>query len=437
MIAVLGTVTIAVFVFLIFTKRLHVITALISVPIVAGVIGGFGPKLGAMMFDGLKTTAPTGIMIMFSVLFFCIQMDTGLFNPLIQKIVSLVKNDPLKISIGTAVMTLAIALDGEGVTNFVILTLTMLPIYRRLGMNPLVFTCLASLANYLMNSSPWGGPTMRAMAVLHLGVDDLFTPLLPAMGVGLIWLVVVAYILGMKERKRLGYTKEKDNAVTNVVIAADIEAALNQDATTLRPKLMWINLALVIVVMVALVMNAMPPAILFIIAFCATILINYRDFDQMETRIRTHAGNALWATVVVFAAGVFTGIFRGTKMIDEMALGLVALIPDALGHHMAIMSGVLSYFSTLIVSPDAFYFGVLPIISQAASHFGIDPVQSGRAVILGQLGYGISPLVAAPLLLCSLTNVQFSDHQRFAFIWGLSTAALMLLTAVLTGVIPF
>jgi len=435
MLALIGTVTIAAFVLLIFTKRLHVITALISIPIVAGVLAGFGPKLGNMMFDGLKTTAPTGMMIMFSVLFFCIQLDTGLFNPLIYRIVRMVKSDPLKIAVGTTVLTIVLALDGEGVTNFVIITLALLPIYRRIGMNPLVLTCLASLSNYLMNSSPWGGPTMRAMAVLQLGVEELFNPLIPVMGVGLVWLVVVAYILGMKERKRLGWTKNKDNE-SSVIGAAEITAALNQEAATLRPKLIGVNFALVLIVMVALVKNVMPPAILFIIAFCATLLINYRDFDQMEERIRAHAGNALWATVVVFAAGIFTGVFRGTKMIDEMALALVSLIPDALGSHMAIVSGVISYLSTLIVSPDAFYFGVLPIISTAATHFGIAPAELGRAVLLGQLGYGISPLVAAPLLLCSLTKVQFFEHQRFSFIWGLLTTVIMLVTAVITGVVP-
>lgn len=436
MLALLGTLTLAIFVFLIFTKRLHVITALIIVPIVAGLLGGFGPQLGKMMFEGVKTTAPTGIMIMFSVLFFCIQMDTGLFNPLISKIVSMVKSDPLKISIGTTVMTIVLALDGEGVTNFVIITLAMLPIYKRVGMNPLILTCLASLSNYLMNSSPWGGPTMRAMTVLQLGVEDLFIPLLPAMGVGIIWLVVVAYILGMKERKRLGWTKEASNVEGFVIGPDEIVAAMKQDESALRPKLMWMNLVLVGIAMVALVAGWLPPTILFIVAFCATILVNYRDFDQMEERIRAQAGNALWATVVVFAAGIFTGVFRETKMIDQMAIGLVALIPDSLGPHMAIISGVISYVSTLVVSPDAFYFGVLPIISQTATHFGIEPAQLGRAVLLGQLGYGISPLVAAPLLLCSLTKIQFFEHQRFSFIWGLSTSVVMLITAIITGVIP-
>lgn len=436
MLSWLGAVTIAVFVTLILTKRLHVITALIIVPIVAGLIGGFGPKLGAMMFDGLKTTAPTGIMIMFSVMFFCILLDTGLFNPLITKIVSMVGNDPVKIAVGTAVMTLVLALDGEGVTNFVIITLAMLPIYKRVGMNPLVLTCLASLSNYLMNSSPWGGPTTRAMAVLQLGVTELFIPMLPAMSVGVLWLVFVAYILGMKERKRLGYVKLADTGTCDVIGTAEIAAAMNQDPALLRPKLLWINTALVAIAMTGLVAGWLPPAILFIVAFCAAILINYRDFEEMENRIRAHAGNALWATTMIFAAGVFTGVFRGTKMIDEMALSLVSMIPDALGPHMAILTGVASYLSTLVVSPDAFYFGVLPIISTAAAHFGVDPAEIGRAALFGQLGYGISPLVAPPLLLCSLTKVEFSDHQRFSFIWGLLTAVVMLIAAIITGAIP-
>lgn len=432
----LGTITILIFVLLIITKRLHVITALILVPIAAAVFGGFAPKLGPMMLDGLKTVAPTGIMICFSVMFFGILLDTGLFNPLISRILGMAKNDPVKIAIGTALMTLLVALDGDGTTTFMIVTLAFLPIYQRLGMNPLVLTCVSSLAFYLMNASPWGGPTTRTMAVLQLSVEEVFVPMIPALFIGGVWILFVAYILGRQERTRLGYipsgnSNNRDNE------AIEVAALMEQDRALLRPHLIWINFILVALVMVGLVKAWIPPSVLFIIAFAIAVLINYRGFDEMEARIRAHAGNALWTTTMVFAAGIFTGIFQGTKMIDSMALSMVSLIPDSLGHHMPVIAGITSYLSTLVMSPDAYYFGVLPIISKAAVHFGLEPAEIGRATLFGQIGYGLSPLVAAPLLLCSLAKVQYFDHQRFMFLWGLLTTLVMLLAGIVTGAIPF
>ena len=45
------------FMFLIMTKRLSVLTALILIPIIFGLIGGFGARLGPMMLDGVRAIA--------------------------------------------------------------------------------------------------------------------------------------------------------------------------------------------------------------------------------------------------------------------------------------------------------------------------------------------------------------------------------------------
>ena len=58
------------------------------------------------MLDGIKSVAPTGIMILFAILFFGILIDAGVFDPIIKTILRLVKGDPVKIAIGTAVLAL-------------------------------------------------------------------------------------------------------------------------------------------------------------------------------------------------------------------------------------------------------------------------------------------------------------------------------------------
>ena len=56
------------------TKKASPVVALIVVPAVAAVIGGFGGELNTFITDGIKAIAPTGTMFIFAILFF------GVFN---------------------------------------------------------------------------------------------------------------------------------------------------------------------------------------------------------------------------------------------------------------------------------------------------------------------------------------------------------------------
>lgn len=166
MLAILGFVMMIVFMYLIMSNRLSALIALIVVPIVFALISGFGKDLGEMMIQGVTDLAPTGIMLLFAILYFGIMIDSGLFDPLIAKILSFVKGDPLKIAVGTAVLTMTISLDGDGTTTYMITIAAMLPLYKRLGMNRLVLAGIAMLGSGVMNIIPWGGPTARVLASL-------------------------------------------------------------------------------------------------------------------------------------------------------------------------------------------------------------------------------------------------------------------------------
>lgn len=207
MVAALGFATIACFLALAFSRRVSVLVALILVPIAFAIVGGWAPDLGEMVGDGLLKVAPVAIMIAFAVLYFSLMVDVGLFDPAIRRIVRWAGGNPTKIAVGTAVLTLLVALDGDGTSTFLITISALLPIYQRLGMRPVVLTGIVCLAAGLMNMIPWGGPTVRAMAALDLTSADIFTPVLPAMGAGVLWVLFAAYMIGRTERKRLGVTE--------------------------------------------------------------------------------------------------------------------------------------------------------------------------------------------------------------------------------------
>ncbi|WP_211748547.1 CitMHS family transporter [Paenibacillus sp. Marseille-Q4541] len=435
MLSLLGFLMIATFMFLIMSKRLSALVALILIPVLFALVGGFGPELGTMMMDGVKNIAPTGVMLIFGILYFGIMIDAGLFDPLVNKTLKIVKGDPLKIVIGSAILALLVSLDGDGSTTYMIVIAAMLPLYKKLNMNPLILTAVTMLAGGIMNITPWGGPTARAMSALHLDSAELFNPMIPGMVVGSAWVVFVAFILGRKERKRLAANGTYVYREGGSFDVFESETAATEEMSYKRPRLIWINLALTVGLLVGLVSGFMPLAILFMIAFSLALLINYRSLEEQQERIASHAGNALSVAAMVFAAGIFTGILSGTQMVDAMAQTLVAIIPDAMGPHMPVITAIASMPFTFFMSNDAYYFGILPLVTEAAATYGVDAVEMGRASLLGQPVHLLSPLVPSTYLLVGLAGVNFGDHQRFTLKWAIGSTLVMLITALIIGVI--
>jgi citrate-Mg2+:H+ or citrate-Ca2+:H+ symporter, CitMHS family len=433
MIATLGFVMMFTFILLIVTKRMSALLGLILVPIVFAVIGGFGLDLGPMILDGLVGVAPTGIMLLFAVMYFGIMIDAGLFDPLINKILQIVKGDPLKVVIGTAALAAMVALDGDGTTTYIITVSAMLPLYKRLKMNPLVLTCTAMMSFGVMNIVPWGGPTARAITSLNLDPSEVFPPLIPVMVAGLCWVFLTAFILGKRERKRLGIISLEPGFEKGM--QAEEAAALEAEASTKRPKLIWFNFVLTLALIVGLVTSILPLPVLFVIAFGIALCVNYPNLEVQKARLEAHAPNVLIVVSLIFASGVFTGILSGTSMVDEMASALVSVIPEQLGSSFAIITAITSMPLTYFMANDPYYFGVLPIIAETAAAYGVDPVHIARASVLGQPLHAMSPLIASTYLLVGMAGVEFGDHQKFILKWAVGTSVVMILVAVIFGII--
>lgn len=430
---ILGFAMVVCFMYLIMTKRMSALIALIIVPTVFALVGGFYHGLGEMMLSGVKALAPTGVMLTFSILYFGLMIDAGLFDPLVRFILRLVKGDPLKVLAGTAILTLLVSLDGDSSTTYMIAIAAFLPLYRKLGMNILMMTCLVNLASGIMNLSPWGGPTARAAAALRIDALDIFIPMIPAMLLACVSLVVLAMGFGLKERRRLGIVSYQGGANETISLGLGDEEAC---AANRRPKMFWPNFILTTVLLVLLVMGALPIQILFMLAFAIVAMLNYPSLSQQKERIGTHAANVLAVTSLIFAAGIFTGILSGTGMVDAMAKSLLAVIPHSFGPYLAIFTAIISLPFTFFMSNDAFYFGILPVIAQTAAGYGISAEEIARASIVGQPFHLLSPLVPSVYLLVGLAKVDIGDHQCFSILWGILISLALLIGGILFGAIP-
>lgn len=447
MLTVLGFGMVITFMTLIMTRRASPLVALISIPIVFALVAGFGgEELGKMMLEGIRMLAPTGVMLMFAILYFGVMIDAGLFDPIVNRILRSVGNDPMKVVVGTAVLAAFVSLDGDGSTTYMITVASILPLYKRLGMNPLNLTCVTILASGVMNLTPWGGPLARAATALHVDPADVFVPMIPVMAVGVIGVFALAYVLGLSERRRLGkvmlspsvgaaavgYDDQPSLQIADTALLPENDAA----AALKRPGLRWFNALLTVGLLVGLVIGILPLPVLFMLAFAIAVVVNYPQLPEQRARIVAHAGNVISVVSLIFAAGVFTGILSGTGMVKAMSDSLLTIVPQSWAPALATITALASMPFTFFISNDAFYYGVLPIVTEVARTAGIEPVEMARASLIGQPIHLLSPLVPSTYLLVGLAGVEFGDHQKFTLKWAAGVCLLMMVAALAFGLFP-
>ncbi|WP_058912207.1 CitMHS family transporter [Entomohabitans teleogrylli] len=438
MIALFGLLTIIVVLATIMTKKMSPMAALIAVPIIMALLAGFDlTEVNKFAVGGVKNIAPVIGMFVFAILFFGILTDAGMLDPIIDRVLKVVGNRPARIVLGSAILASVVHLDGSGAVTFLVTVPAMLPLYKRLNMDPRILACAVAMAAGVCNMLPWGGPTLRAASSLQVPVMELFLPVLPAMLSGLAFVYLCAWLLGKREEKRLGYSRHSvptgmDNSVLTAKTLTPEEQAMR------RPHLFPVNVLLVLVVIGSMISGKVDPIICFMLGTIAALLINYRRPDQQKARIDAHAKSALMMAGILFAAGIFTGVMKESGMLKEMAGYMATHIPRDMASHFPFIIGLIAMPLSMIFDPDSFYFGILPVLSTAGQQLGVDPLQMGQAAIFGQMttGFPVSPLTPATFLLVGLAGIDLGEHQKFSFLFLWAASIVMTLVAVLIGIFP-
>ena len=198
MVAAVGFIMIIVIVALLLKGKMSPIVVLVVVPAIAALILGHNPVAVAdMIKEGVKTTTNNGILFIFSVIYFGVLSDTGLFDIIVDWLVKKAGSNVIAVTVATAIIATIAHLDGTTATTVLITIPALYPIYNRMKIDPKILLCITGACMGIMNLLPWGGPTARAATVLEMDANDLWHILIPVQIIGMIINIILAILLGM------------------------------------------------------------------------------------------------------------------------------------------------------------------------------------------------------------------------------------------------
>jgi len=413
LLAITGFVMIGLLMFFLLRGKAIPMTLFVLLPILGAVINGYGINdISGFIKDGVSTTWSMAALFVFVVTYFGIMTDVGMFDKLVQKMIKIADGHILGIFLVVVLIATLGHLDGNSPTTYLITIPALLPLCKKLNIriNSIMLVCCAVIT--VMNLVPWGGVLNRQAVTLAVDSGLLWNAYLPMQIFGWFCCVGLAVIVARIEVKRgAGKAALIENG-ENLQPEQDIAM---QDLQ--RPKLLWYNVSLTVVVFVLLFKTSLPNYAIFMIGCILALIVNYPNPKDQEARISAHAPKTISLVATVLSAGVMVGVLNNTGMIIAMANLIIKLLPDFLCAHLHLVFGAMGGFLGLAVSPDALYYGILPVLIEVCGNYGI-PAQS-VAIAFG-IGadscFTLAPVIASTYLGLAVSGLSLKEHMRFSFI---------------------
>lgn len=449
-VGILGFLTIAAIVVTLFKSKTLPSIAFIVFPTILAVIlviGGYYnfEQVGKLIKSGFSSTSPTAALFVFSVLYFGIMTDAGMFDVIIDKLMKVVGDNVIGVSVMTAVIALIGHLDGGGASTFCIVVPAMLPVYKKMHMRPTSMLTVSVLAMGVLNLMPWAGPTMRAATVLGVEAASLWSTLIPIQIFGIALVFVVAVIFGLKEKARGAGLHGKLHEIEGEVVLDDAQEKEKNELA--RPKLFIFNIILTIAVIALLIYDIFPSYVPFMFGVAIAILVNYPGAKMQKKIINSHAGPALMMCSTLMGAAVLMGILVKSVTVGDVEVASVitcmsdlisAILPAFLGRHLPLVIGILSVPLALAFDTDSYFYGMLPVMIGIGEGFGVAAMPIAVAmVVCRNCATFISPMVPATLLGVGLADVDIKDHIKNSFLWVWGFSILCMIFAIILGIMPF
>ncbi len=430
MLSIIGLIIILTIVGLLLSGKVLPSVAMTIVPIVGALVAGFSLQDIDVFFNsGFSKVIHIAIMFIFAILYFGIMQDVGLFNPIVKGVLRFAKGNVVAVAICTVLVAAITHLDGSGASTFLITIPLLLPIYKELRMSPYLLVLLIGASASIMNMLPWAGPVGRVASVIGMHPTKLWHPLIIIQIMGMMFLILLTIFLAKRENKRIasGYNVSKHLDHKDYDIE-ETDSLTEKPSFQIRKNTYWINFAITICLITSLVLRLVPIELSFMIALSIALPLNFPKVSDRANRIKAHSSGALMMALIILSAGVFLGVLDGSGMLKALANSIIDILPTPILNNISIIISIFGMPFEMVLNTDAYYFGLLPIVTEVASSYGVTPQSTSYMMLVSNVaGTFISPFSPALWLAIGLAGIDIGKYIKYSFlwIWGLSLFLLL------------
>lgn len=440
---------------LIIRSRIPAPVIMMSVPVGFALICGYGMSdtLDRIMAQFHSVMGNMGYMLLFSLIYFQMLTETGMFEQMVQAVLKAVgdKMNVVVVLVLTTVIALAVGLTTNIVAVYLIVFPIVIPLYKKFNMDRIAAVILAQTASCVFAFLPWNYNLTLGVAGTGCDLKELAAASFP-WSMCLIPVIALQWIyFSLRHRKEHGTLRAEMTSEAGMTSEAEMtsgaelssEAGVSGDVPeenlNARPQLFWINTAVFMAVIAALTVFSLPAWFVFCMAAFATTIINYcKDYAPIWNKCAPAFLNIL---TMLLAVSAYIAVFTyapegGSSMAEALAAWLIGVVPGSMMRYAAVLF-LLALVLLVRLAPYQISAAMYPMLVSIGAEFGIPAVAIVAPLItcIG-LGTGVSPMTASTYVSAELAEVEMDELGRRGV--GIMCVSLfgVVIVAALWGILP-
>ncbi|MBQ8975781.1 MAG: hypothetical protein IJ072_08700 [Oscillospiraceae bacterium] len=389
--------------------------------------------LQSYLGSGLSSVLNTAALFTFAVVFFNILGDAGMFDTIVSKVLKFIGNNIGLILLMTCLLCTISHLDGSGATTMLITIPTMLPLFKKMRVSPVILLLYVGLVSGVVNMLPWTSALARVSAATGVEARDIWTSLLPTQIVGLVLLYGSCFIVGPILKKR-GYGMSDEEF-------AELKSGMLKPAEPVlkvRKGVLIFDMILTVALVVCLLLGWINTNVAFMIALSIALIVNCKNAKEMTSQIRKHGSAALNMVMIIFSIGMLVGVMQNSGMMGAMTDTLVGLVPESMGSHLIFIIALFSVPLSMVIGSDTLYMVMAPIFANMSLAFGGTAIATCCACTIGAcIAANLCMVAPTPYLALGLAGVEMKDNLKSCFIPTWVLGIILAVVAAISGAFPF
>lgn len=417
-------------VFFLIKEKASLPPVFILIPVLGALACGFSiSEICGFISEGIASVTDTALLFLFSILYFSILGETGIFNVLAHFFLKYMKNNIYLFLLLTFGMAVLIQMDGSGAMTMLIIIPMMLPMYDAMNIRRAALVCACAVGTGVANMLPWCSAMLRISAGTGLEAQEIWKTVLPVQIVSFFIGILVIFLVGVGERKHGAGISNEDFLQLKEKNARSEELKVSRE-------LVLFDVCLTIMLVVAMLSGKVTSTTGFMVGLGILLITNYPSMKKQDEVIKRFSATAYPLTLTIFSIGVMLGIMKGMGAIDAIAQSLMYFLPDGWGAQAVFLYGLLGVPLSMVLGSDCCYSLIAPLLGTLSQHYGGGMMNASVAVILSSsMAASISFTGPVPYMTVGLAGISMNENVRFSFRYLWLMGIMMVIVARLMGIL--